>query len=239
MLSQFAERACGGRDRIFTPLVVLKAFLFQVLSQDGSCKHAVARVLSERLQSGQSANSINTGPYCKARQRLPRAPLENAVRESGQTLHQRAPSAWGWRGHRVVLADGTTALMPDTLDNQREFPQQGNQQPGLGFPIVRIVALISLGAGAVLDYALGPYQARAAERALCSAPSCTPCSRATCYSPTATTAPTRSWRCWSTTGCRGSFKSMPSESRIGTAASDSAPRIISLNGPSRPASPCG
>lgn len=160
VLSQFAERACGGRDRIFTPLVVLKAFLFQVLSQDGSCKHAVARVLSERLQSGQSANSINTGPYCKARQRLPRAPLENAVRESGQTLHQRAPSAWGWRGHRVVLADGTTALMPDTLDNQREFPQQGNQQPGLGFPIVRIVALISLGAGAVLDYALGPYQGK-------------------------------------------------------------------------------
>lgn len=58
------------------------------------------------------------------------------------------------------MADGTTVLAPDTADNQNAFPQQRNQKPGLGFPIARLVALISLGVGTVLDYAIGPYQGK-------------------------------------------------------------------------------
>jgi hypothetical protein len=107
-----------------------------------------------------AANTVNTGPYCKARQRLPLAPLKEAVTESGEELHRHTPSKWNWKGHHVVLADGTTSLMSDTPDNQARFPQQRNQKPGIGFPITRIVALISLGAGTIIDYALGPYQGK-------------------------------------------------------------------------------
>ncbi len=57
-------------DKVFTPLVTLKAFLLQVLSDDASCKEAVARVQAERLQQALPTNSMNTGPYCKARQML-------------------------------------------------------------------------------------------------------------------------------------------------------------------------
>ena len=160
LLSRICQYGEGRRERIFTPLVVLKAFLFQVLSQDGSCKNAVAHVLTERLQQGMAANTVNTGPYCKARQRLPLAPLKEAVTESGEELHRHTPSKWNWKGHHVVLADGTTSLMSDTPDNQARFPQQRNQKPGIGFPITRIVALISLGAGTIIDYALGPYQGK-------------------------------------------------------------------------------
>jgi hypothetical protein len=134
----------------------LKAFLFQALGEDGSCKQAVARILTERLQQGMEPNTVNTGPYCKARQRLPLAPLREAVSQTGEELHRDTPGKWHWKGHRVVLADGTTALMPDTPDNQARFPQQRNQKPGIGFPITRIVVLISLGAGTILDFALGP-----------------------------------------------------------------------------------
>lgn len=42
---------------IFTPLVTLKAFIFQVVSTDGSCRQAVSRVLSDRLRQGQSATA--------------------------------------------------------------------------------------------------------------------------------------------------------------------------------------
>lgn len=69
LLTRICEYVGGGRERIFTPLVVLKAFLLQVLSEDGSCKHAVAQVLTERLQQGMMPNTMHTGPYCKARQR--------------------------------------------------------------------------------------------------------------------------------------------------------------------------
>ncbi len=50
--------------------------------------------------------------------------------------------------------------MPDTPENQATFPQQTCQKPGLGFPIVRIVGLISLSVGSVLSYATGSYQGK-------------------------------------------------------------------------------
>jgi hypothetical protein len=67
---------------------------------------------------------------------------------------------WKWKGFNVVLVDGTTVLMPDTEANQAAYPQQHVQKPGLGFPIARIVGLISLGAGTVTDYAIGPHQGK-------------------------------------------------------------------------------
>ena len=59
-----------------------------------------------------------------------------------------------------MLADGATVLMPDTEDNQRAFPQQRAQKPGIGFPIVRIVGLLSLATGACLNDAVAPYQGK-------------------------------------------------------------------------------
>jgi hypothetical protein len=45
--------------------------------------------------------------------------------------------------------------MPDTSANQAEYPQHPNQKPGCGFPIARIVVLIALATGCVLDAAIG------------------------------------------------------------------------------------
>ncbi len=47
--------------------------------------------------------------------------------------------------------------MPDTAANQAEYPQSRSQKPGLGFPIARVVALLSLASGAALDLAMGRY----------------------------------------------------------------------------------
>ena len=142
------------------PLVTLNAFIFQVLSDDGSCKQAVAGVLIDRIVDGQSANTVNTGPYCKARQRLPLKELRAATTAAGLRLHNQALSVWRWKGYNVVLTDGATVQMPDTPENQADFPQLDSQKPGLGFPIARMVVLISLAAGTVLDYSLGAYQGK-------------------------------------------------------------------------------
>jgi hypothetical protein len=122
----------------------------------------VAGVFADRLSQGQAANSVNTGPYCKARQRLPLTQMTQAIATAGSRLHQLSAKAWRWCGLNVVLADGTTALMPDTPKNQAVFPQQSHQKPALGFPIVRMLALISLSAGTVIDYRLSPYQGKGA-----------------------------------------------------------------------------
>ena len=60
----------------------------------------------------------------------------------------------------MVLVDGTTFLMPDTPDNQVVYPQQTAQKSGLGFPIVRLVGLLSLATGSCIEYVLGPYQGK-------------------------------------------------------------------------------
>jgi len=159
-LQQIVEDSSGVRDRIFTPLVTLKAFISQVLSADGSCRQAVSQVLSERVIEGKKANSVNTSAYCKARDRLPLEPLEQSVKETGKALHDQAHPAWRWKGHNTLIVDGTTVLMPDTPDNQQAFPQQNTQKPGLGFPIARIVGLVSLSTGSVVSYAKGPYQGK-------------------------------------------------------------------------------
>lgn len=142
------------------PLVTLKAFIFQVLSDDGSCRQAVAGVLVDRIVDGQSANTVNTGPYCKARQRLPLKELRKAATAAGLRLHNQALAAWQWKGYNIVLTDGATVQMPDTPENQVDFPQLDSQKPGLGFPIARMVVLISLAAGTVLDYSFGAYQGK-------------------------------------------------------------------------------
>jgi Transposase DDE domain len=50
--------------------------------------------------------------------------------------------------------------MPDTTRNQRAFPQSRAQGIGLGFPLVRMVAIISLATGVARDLALGPYRGK-------------------------------------------------------------------------------
>lgn len=47
--------------------------------------------------------------------------------------------------------------MPDTEANQAEYPQPVIQRPGLGFPMARVCAVMSLSCGAIVDMAIGRY----------------------------------------------------------------------------------
>lgn len=148
------------RTKVYTPIVTLQAFVHQVLSADGSCQEAVMKVWASRLEEQLPAPSVSTGPYCKARQRLPLGLLHEAVQVSGQALHAQAPQAWKWHGYNVKVVDGTTVLMADTPANQAQFAQPRSQRAGVGFPIARLVGVMSLSSGAVVDYALGPYRGK-------------------------------------------------------------------------------
>jgi Transposase DDE domain len=148
------------RQRLFSPLVTLWVFLSQVLDPDHSCRAAVARFLAWRCARGLPPCSADTGAYCKARGRLPEGVLARLTRTTGQQRHHQAPAAWHWNGRPVKIVDGTTVSMPDTPANQKAFPQARTQQPGLGFPIARLVVLFSLAVGTVLDAALGRYKGK-------------------------------------------------------------------------------
>jgi len=154
------EERASWREEIYTPLLTLWAFLSQAVSPDGSCRASVARVLAWLVSRGEPPCSPKTGPYCKARRRLPESLLHRLVRETGQELHRRSQPEWLWKGRRVKIADGTTVSMPDTPANQAAYPQSPSQQPGLGFPLARLVVVFCLACGTVLEAAGGRYQGK-------------------------------------------------------------------------------
>jgi hypothetical protein len=154
------EEKATWREAVYTPALILWAFLGQVVSPDGSCRAAVARVLAWLVSQGQTPCTPKTDPYCKARQRLPESLLRRLTRETGRAIGGRAPDDWRWRGRPVKVADGTTVSMPDTPANQAEYPQNPTQEPGLGFPIARLVVVFCLATGTVLEAALGRYEGK-------------------------------------------------------------------------------
>jgi Transposase DDE domain len=154
------ENQVHFRDRIFSPLITLWTFLSQVLSPDHSCREAVARFIAFRVARGEEPCGPDTGSYCKARQRLPLKVVTDLTRGTGREVDQRAEHAWTWKGRSVQLVDGTTVSMPDTESNQKAFPQPRTQKAGVGFPIARLVAVISLATGVVRELALGPYKGK-------------------------------------------------------------------------------
>src|SRR5271156_5023302 len=151
------EHGVPYRDRVFSPVTTIWGFLSQVLSDDHSCRDAVTRIIAHRVASGLPACSPTPASYCNARGRLPTGVLRTLARRTAQELQGAAAPEWKWNGRDVFIADGSHVSMPDTRENQAVYPQPAVQQPGLGFPLARIVVLLSLATGACHDLAIAPY----------------------------------------------------------------------------------
>src|SRR5215469_3426602 len=154
------EHGVTYRDRVFNPVTTLWGFLSQVLSDDHSCRDAVARIIAHRAASGLEACSPNTASYCDARGRLPTAVLRTPARRAARELQAGAADEWKWNGRSVFIADGSHVSMPDTPENQAAYPQPVVQQPGIGFPLARVAVLLSLATGACHDLAIAPYASK-------------------------------------------------------------------------------
>jgi hypothetical protein len=159
----FRQRdALFAYDAIFSTPVVLWAFLAQVL-RDGkgaACAAAVADIATYMQQTGRRTPSGDTGDYCRARAKLDPAALRDLVGRAARQLDAQARADWLWHGRHAKLVDGFTFTMPDTPANQQAFPQQKTQAPGVGLPIARACAVLSLATAAIHDVAIGPYQGK-------------------------------------------------------------------------------
>jgi len=146
-------------NAFFPPAITLWAFLAQVLEEDGSCRQAVSRVIAFFKQHGWDPPSSETGAYCRARHRLSEKLLARLVHQTGVDLEAQRTAQSLWHGFRLLAADGTGISMPDTPENQAEYPQPSSQAPGCGFPVLNLVVIFSLVTGALLQYALGSLHA--------------------------------------------------------------------------------
>lgn len=144
---------------IYGTAVVLWAFLGQVLrdGKEASCQFAVSCVIDYCLLNAQPAPTQDTGDYCVARKKLNEHALHELSCEVATELEEAADESWRWKDRHPMLIDGFAFTMPDTPENQAAYPQSKSQKPGIGFPIARAVAILSLATAAVMDVAVGPW----------------------------------------------------------------------------------
>lgn len=147
---------------IYSTAVVLWAFLSQVLrdGKEASCQSAVARIASHCLHDGIKPPTNDTGDYCKARAKLSETALHELSNEVADELEQRVDAAWLWKRRHAKLIDGFTFTMPDTEKNLAAFPHPRTQKKGIGLPIARAVAILSLATACVMDVAIGRYKGK-------------------------------------------------------------------------------
>jgi hypothetical protein len=136
------------RDAMLTPFAIILWFVIQVLHGNTALSHIT---LKARRAFTESA-------YCQARARLPLAVFRGVMRFVIRALVPHTEIEGRWRGHRTFLVDGSSFSMPDELGLRHHFGQPGNQAPGCGFPVARILALFHAGTGLLLDVVAAPLR---------------------------------------------------------------------------------
>ena len=134
------------RDRLLNPVVTVQAFLLQILHGNTACRHL----------PHLSGLTFSASAYCQARTKLPLGVLEHLLERLGQSAYPTALEDGRWHGHRTFFVDGSGCSMPDTPVLQEEFAQPGEQQPGCGFPVARLLALFHAGTGLLTKLVVSP-----------------------------------------------------------------------------------
>jgi IS4 transposase len=152
----FAE----SEDDIYSPAVTLWAFLSQMLftGPARSCNAAVHRVRELCRQLGKKLPALNSGGYCKARNKIDEAVPMQLIQTIAKKTERKVRKNWKWcnRDH-LYLVDGSDVTGADTPDNQEEYPQPESQAEGCGFPMMRVLILTSLITGMVRAAAMTSY----------------------------------------------------------------------------------
>jgi hypothetical protein len=152
-----APSGVNSRERLYSLRGTFWGFLWQMLHPGTSCREVVRQM--QALFCGADLSTTvdeGTSAYCQARQRLPLEVLQRARAAAAEHAEKLLPQDQTlWRGWRLKVTDGSTLSLADTPANQRAYPQLQSQQPGCGFPLLKIVGVFSLASGALLGYAKG------------------------------------------------------------------------------------
>ena len=152
-----APKGVNSRVRALPPEVTFWAFVSQALNPGSGCREVVRKIEAwQRWQQLHAAKQASAGAYCQARQRLSLDLLMLIRRHLALRMDRNVLKKEEWlKGRAVKIVDGTTLSMPDTPENQKEWPQPSNQKTGCGFPLMKLVGLFSLASGALLEEATG------------------------------------------------------------------------------------
>jgi transposase IS4-like protein/DDE family transposase len=136
--------------------LLLAAGLFADLGYPQVWIHMITGLEPDPSRTAPTACRVpSPSALCQARRRIGAAPLRalfDLLR--GPAAAPRTAGVW-WRGRLVCAVDGTQMCVPDSAANLAVYRCGGGNHGGTGYPMLRLVALISCGTRTVLDAVFG------------------------------------------------------------------------------------
>jgi len=148
------------RYRLITPVVIVLHMITAAIWPEESFNAAWQLAWSSFSASfpWAAGQSPLRGSVAKARKRLPLAVWQKLTQWICQQAQQYSASMDKWRGHRVVLADGTCLTLPDEPELRKDFPPpKGNHGYGR-YPLARMVCVSLARTMTVINYRIGKYR---------------------------------------------------------------------------------
>jgi hypothetical protein len=143
-----------SRERLLPLDRTFWCWLWQILQGNTSCREVLKQVAMLFALHGRSIDE-NSSAYCQSRKLILPGLLQRIYIHIAQAAFCWAPGTNHLQGRRLKALDGTSARLADTPENQAAFPQPESQNPGAGFPVLKMVALFCVASGAILGHATG------------------------------------------------------------------------------------
>ncbi len=147
------------RKRTITPIVTVLHMILAAIWPEESFA-ASWQILWTSFSSKYSelaGKSPSLGSVTKARYRLPLEVWKKLFEWLSIQAQNLSESLDKWKGHRVVLLDGSCVSMPDNYELFRDFGRPTGYHGECRYPLVRLVTLCLANTMTVIDYALGRY----------------------------------------------------------------------------------
>lgn len=160
ILKACQEENYDYRRRIITPIVTILHMITAAIWPEESFTAAWQLAWSSFSASFPEISSRcpSRGSVAKARKRVPLSVWQRLTEWICKQTQEYSASMDKWRGHRVVLVDGTCLTLSNEPELYKDFPPpKGNHGYGR-YPLVRMVCLSLARTMTVINYRIGRYR---------------------------------------------------------------------------------
>ena len=147
------------RERKITPVLTVLHLLLAAIWPEESFQASWC-IMWETLVSHfpeLKGQCPSRGSVAEARARLPLGVWERLFTWVRQKAEAHSEAFDRWKGHRVVLVDGTCVSMADQPELKEAFGVNMGRHGRGRYPLARVVTLCLAGTRVILDYAIGRY----------------------------------------------------------------------------------
>ena len=147
------------RERKITPVLTVLHLLLAAIWPEDSFQASWC-VLWETFVSHfpcMQGRCPSRGSVAEARARIPIGVWRRIFTWVRRNAEEYSSAFDQWKGHRVVLADGTCVSMADQPQLKKAFGVNTGRHGAGRYPLARVVTLCLAGTRVILDYAIGRY----------------------------------------------------------------------------------